>query len=85
MQTFIKNALDQYERRIGLSLKPDRRFYSKVGINQKRFGQLLRGEKPIYGFEACNLSEFFEMPLEGFCKNENPATTGNSAGSSQNV
>lgn len=60
----VKGALEGYENRIGGRFKPDSRFYQKVGINQKRFGQLLRGEKPILGFEARNLSQFFEVSLE---------------------
>lgn len=64
IETAIKEAMQGYENRIGGRFKPDSRFYQKVGINQKRFGQLLRGEKPILGFEARNLSQFFEVPLE---------------------
>lgn len=83
--TPIEQAMSKYEEHICGKFRPDRRFYSKVGINQKRFGQLMRQEKPIYLFEAQRLSKFFEMPLEELCKNENPATTGNSAGLGQNV
>ena len=60
----VKAALQGYEERIGGRFKPDTRFYKKVGINQKRFGQLVRGEKPILGFEARNLSQFFGVSLE---------------------
>ncbi|MCK8493154.1 hypothetical protein M0L20_14895 [Spirosoma sp. RP8] len=60
----VKEALQDYESRISGRFKPDTRFYQKVGINQKRFGQLLRAEKPIMGFEARNLSEFFGVSLE---------------------
>lgn len=67
MQTPIKSALMQYEERIGGKFKPDTRFYTKVGINPKRFGQLIRGDKPVMGFEAKNLSNFFNVPLEKLC------------------
>ncbi|WP_138993478.1 hypothetical protein [Larkinella sp. C7] len=63
-ETAVKGALEGYENRIGGRFKPDNRFYQKVGINQKRFGQLVRGEKPILGFEARNLSNFFGVTLE---------------------
>ena len=63
-QNNLSMALHQYEDRIKGRFKPDRRFYNSVGINQKRFGQLLRGEKPIMGFEARNLSQFFGVSLE---------------------
>lgn len=85
MDNPVSDALRSYESKVGLALKPNRAFYEKVGINQKRFGQLLRGEKPIYGFEAVNLSEFFGVPLEALCKNESPVAAGNSAGQSVNV
>ena len=62
----IQNALDQYEERIGGKFKPNERFYKKVGINQKRFGQLIRGEKPIFGFEAQNLASFFGKDMMFF-------------------
>lgn len=64
--TAVQEALQGYENRIGGRFKPDSRFYQKVGINQKRFGQLVRGEKPIMGFEARNLSQFFGVSLESF-------------------
>jgi hypothetical protein len=64
--TAVQEALQGYENRIGGRFKPDSRFYQKVGINQKRFGQLVRGEKPIMGFEARNLSQFFGVSLENF-------------------
>ncbi|WP_461149015.1 hypothetical protein [Spirosoma pulveris] len=60
----ISKALQSYEDRIKGKFKPDQRFYGSVGINQKRFGQLLRGEKPIMGFEARNLAQFFGVSLE---------------------
>lgn len=85
METMLKMAMDRLSGQTGLPVKPNRAFYTKVGINQKRFGQLLRGEKPIYGFEAVNLSEFFGVSLEDLCKNESPATVGTSAGQSVNV
>ena len=62
-QNSISQALDAYENRIGGTLKPDERFYKKVGINQKRWGQLVRGEKPPFFFELKNLSEFWDIPL----------------------
>lgn len=62
--SLLKMALRGYEDRIGGRFKPDSRFYKRVEINQKRFGQLVRGEKPILGFEARNLANFFEVPVE---------------------
>jgi hypothetical protein len=72
MEAAVKIALTQYEDRIGGKFKPDERFYKRVGINSRRFGQLLRGEKPILGFEAINLSNFFNVPLDELCKQKRP-------------
>lgn len=63
-QTILKGALITYENKIGGRFKPDQRFYHKVNINQKRFGQLVRGEKPILGYEAKNLAIFFDLSIE---------------------
>ncbi len=66
-QTPIQNTLSQYEDRIGGKFKPDKRFYNKVGINSKRFGQLLRGEKIPLLDEAARLSDFFNVPIDQLC------------------
>jgi hypothetical protein len=67
MESTLTSVLSQFEGQIGGKFKPDKRFYDRVGVNQKRFGQLVRGEKPMYLFEARNLSEFFSVPLEQLC------------------
>ena len=66
-KTPIRRVLDQYEDRIGGKFKPDTRFYQKVEINSKRFGQLLRGEKSPLVDEVIRLSDFFNVPLEQLC------------------
>lgn len=62
-QTPLQKAVGQYEERLRGKWKPNSRFYESVGINQKRFGMLLRGELPMYGFEAKSLSVFFNVPI----------------------
>jgi hypothetical protein len=57
--TPLARAYSTYEDKIGGQLKPDSRFYTKVGINRKRFGQLLRGEKPLNAPEITALAQFF--------------------------
>lgn len=64
MKTAIQATLGQYEDRIGGRFKPDKRFYERVGINSKRFAQLVRGEKVPLLDEAVRLSEFFEVPIQ---------------------
>jgi hypothetical protein len=67
METPIQRILSQYENQIGGKFKPDKRFYEKVGINHKRFAQLVRGEKVPLLDEADRLSEFFNVPLKALC------------------
>lgn len=59
----ISKALEAYENRIGGQYKPDARFYSKVSINQKRWGQLVRGEKCPYAFELKNLANCWDISI----------------------
>ena len=60
----IQKAVAQYENRIGSPFRPTRdMFYRKVGINQKRYGQILRGEKEPVISEIKNLSQFFNIPV----------------------
>ncbi len=61
--TPVASAFHSYQDRIGGQFKPDKRFYDKVGINRKRFGQILRGEKPLFTHEARSLSDFFSVPV----------------------
>lgn len=61
--TPVAVAYDAYQDKIGGQFKPDKRFYTKVGINPKRFGQILRGEKPLFGYEVRALSDFFGIPV----------------------
>jgi len=63
-RTPLQKVVEQYEDRLRGKWKPNSHFYNEVGINQKRFGMLLRGELPIYGFEAKRLSVFFDVPLK---------------------
>ncbi len=72
MDNPIKTVLHEYEERVGYKLKPDKGFYNRVGINQKRFGQILRGEKTLLLDEAQRLSILFNVPLERLCSNEKP-------------
>lgn len=71
-QTPIKTVVAQYEERIRGKWKPDTRFYREVGINQKRFGMLLRGELPMYGFEAKSLAQFFGVEVTELLSEEKP-------------
>lgn len=63
-QTILRNTVSQYAGRVGLKFAPDEAFYQKVGINPKRFGQLLRGEKRPTIDEARALSVFFSVSID---------------------
>ena len=62
--TTIQQVVYDYEKRIGTPFKPTPElFYRKVNINQKRFGQLLRGEKEPVTSELKSLADFFKVSL----------------------
>jgi hypothetical protein len=72
-QTPLQRVVNRYEQRNGSPFVPTRKlFYDRVGINQKRFGMLLRGELPLYGFEAVSLAQFFGVEVTELLSNENP-------------
>jgi len=58
----LAKAYSDFQERFGGQFKPDQRFYEKVGINRKRFAQLLRGEKPLFAHEVKALAAFFDIP-----------------------
>ena len=62
MNTQLKTVFHDYSNRVG-GFKPNPIFYKKVGINHKRFGQLLRGDKEPVTSELKALSEFFKVPI----------------------
>lgn len=72
-QTSLQRVINRYEQRNGSPFTPTRNlFYDRVGINQKRFGMLLRGELPMYGFEAVSLARFFGVEVTELISDENP-------------
>ncbi|QDK77763.1 hypothetical protein EXU85_03800 [Spirosoma sp. KCTC 42546] len=63
IQTPISRAVEGFEKRIGLSVKFDGRFYSRTGINQKRWGMLMAGKLKPNSDELRNISEVFQVPV----------------------
>ncbi|GAB4017743.1 hypothetical protein GCM10028808_50040 [Spirosoma migulaei] len=59
----VAQAFEAYKSKIPGQFKPDKKFYSIVGINRKRFAQLLRGETKMYTEEAKRLANLFEIPV----------------------
>ncbi|QDK77772.1 hypothetical protein EXU85_03845 [Spirosoma sp. KCTC 42546] len=62
-QTPISRAVEGFEKRIGLSIKFDGRFYNRTGINQKRWGMLMAGKLKPNSDELRNISEVFQVPV----------------------
>lgn len=72
-ETPLQVAVSKYEQRTGSPFVPTKKlFYERVGINQKRFGMLLRGQLPMYGYEVTALAEFFGVEVTEILNNENP-------------
>lgn len=45
----------------GFRFSPTKEFYHKIGIGRKRFGQLLRNEKPADLSELERIAKYFEV------------------------
>ena len=62
--TPLQSVIYEYEKQIGTPFKPTPElFYRNVNINQKRFGQLLRGEKEPVISELKSLAAFFKVSV----------------------
>ena len=64
MAIFIKNRISHLlkeKAENGFRFVPDRDFYNKTGIKQKRCGQLLRNDKPATTEELYDIAKFFNF------------------------
>lgn len=64
MGIFIKNRISDLlkeKTENGFRFVPDRTFYNKTGIEQKRWGQLLRNDKPATTEELYDIATFFNF------------------------
>lgn len=57
-------AVKNYESSLLTKFKPNRKFYDKTGINQKRWGKILCGEESPRISELKVLSEILKTPIE---------------------
>jgi hypothetical protein len=57
-------AVENYESSLLTKFKPNRKFYDKTGINQKRWGKILCGDESPRISELKVLSEIFKTPIE---------------------
>ncbi|MEA5458957.1 hypothetical protein VB796_07910 [Arcicella sp. LKC2W] len=62
-KTPLEIHIQDYELNTMLLFKPSRRFYESVGINKKRFWQLVRGTKKPLTEETNNLSKMLKVPF----------------------
>lgn len=66
MKNFIKNRfselLKQKENK-GFKFIPDRMFYEKTGIKQKRWGLLIRNESPATTEELLKVAQYFDFDI----------------------
>ncbi|QIA06426.1 helix-turn-helix transcriptional regulator [Draconibacterium halophilum] len=58
----IKNVVQKKESRC-FFFHPQKQFYNAVGINQKRWGQIYRGEIDPTISEAKAIAEYFEVDV----------------------
>ncbi|WP_297092212.1 helix-turn-helix transcriptional regulator [uncultured Draconibacterium sp.] len=58
----IKNVVQSKENRC-FFFHPQKPFYDAVGINQKRWGQIYRGEIEPTISEAKAIAEYFEVDI----------------------
>jgi hypothetical protein len=65
MKTTQSNLQDKirefYKLPIDFDLKPKMSFYDKVGINQKRFGQLMKGTALANSVELRAIADYFQI------------------------
>lgn len=70
--TPLSQAIAKFEDKNLTKFKPDKRFYTQVGINRIRFWQLVRGEKDFLGAEINSISNYFSIPVQSFFQTKNP-------------
>ena len=64
----ISSQIKELEQK-GFRFKPGRTFFIEIGIGQKRWGQLIRNEKPATLKELERISSFFEIPIFSLIEN----------------
>ncbi|AXE17893.1 hypothetical protein DR864_09195 [Runella rosea] len=65
-KTPLQRVVSKYEEHICGKWKPSTQFYQRTGINQKRFGMILRGELDMTLKEAQLLAKFFKVSTDEF-------------------
>lgn len=63
INTPISRAIEGFETQIGLSVKFDKKFYNRTGINQKRWGMLRDGKLKPNSDEIKSIAQVFNVPV----------------------
>ena len=65
-QTPIQKQIKRLEDKKGIGFRfiPNHTFYSRIGINQKRFGMIRDGKIQAQANELKTLAKFFECNVE---------------------
>ena len=64
MEKFIANRISfllKEKEKKGFRFTPGRAFYEKIGIRQKRWGQIVRNERPATTEEILKVAEYFNF------------------------
>lgn len=67
MEKFISNRISlllKEKEEKGFRFTPERSFYEKIGIRQKRWGQLVRNERPATTEEILKVAKYFQFKSE---------------------
>lgn len=73
----VKNNLAERIKELelnGFIFRPNRHFYTKIQIKQKRWGQIYRNEKPATLEELAKVASFFNIPFSGLIDDESMKT-----------
>ena len=65
-ETRLLPVVEKYEKKIGFTFKPNKDTYTRLGINRKRLGTLLKGQArtPLKAQELSTLSKFFGVTAD---------------------
>ncbi|WP_375562143.1 hypothetical protein ACE193_06220 [Bernardetia sp. OM2101] len=59
----LKAILEAHEKQTKMPFKPNRAFFTHIGIGSRRFYQLIRNEKPMMFDEMQRLAKYFNVHI----------------------
>ena len=63
MANKVRQLVSQFEGKYKITFKPTSYFYDEVNINQKRWGQILRGDISPTLMELQSIAKYFDIKL----------------------